>query len=36
MRVIDGADTKYSNFNRIEVAIYNKIWARNGAFCSDQ
>ena len=30
---IDGADTKYSNFNRIEVGdlVVNKIWARNGA-----
>jgi type I restriction enzyme S subunit len=30
---IDGANTKYSNFNRIEVGdlVLNKIWARNGA-----
>lgn len=30
---IDGADTKYANFNRIEVddLIVNKIWARNGS-----
>ena len=30
---IDGADTKYSNFNRIEAGdlVVNKIWARNGA-----
>lgn len=30
---IDGADTKYANFNRIEAddLVVNKIWARNGA-----
>ena len=30
---IDGADTKYNNFNRIDAddLVVNKIWARNGA-----
>ena len=30
---IDGADTKYANFNRIDAddLVVNKIWARNGA-----
>ena len=30
---IDGADTKYANFNRIEAddLVVNKIWARNGS-----
>jgi type I restriction enzyme S subunit len=30
---IDGAETKYANFNRIEAAdlVVNKIWARSGA-----
>ncbi|MDO4683826.1 MAG: restriction endonuclease subunit S [Lautropia sp.] len=30
---IDGANTKYANFNRIEAddLVVNKIWARNGA-----
>jgi len=30
---IDGADTKYAHFNRIETndLVVNKIWARNGA-----
>ena len=30
---IDGADTKYTNFNRIDAddLVVNKIWARNGA-----
>ncbi|ABO53290.1 Restriction endonuclease S subunits-like protein [Burkholderia vietnamiensis G4] len=30
---IDGADTKYPNFNRIEAddLVVNKIWARNGS-----
>lgn len=31
--VIDGADTKYAKFNRIEAndLVVNKIWARNGS-----
>ncbi|MGK2940544.1 MAG: restriction endonuclease subunit S [Immundisolibacter sp.] len=31
--IIDGADTKYSKFNRIEAndLVVNKIWARNGS-----
>lgn len=31
--VIDGADTKYTKFNRIEAndLVVNKIWARNGS-----
>lgn len=31
--MIDGADTKYSKFNRIEAndLVVNKIWARNGS-----
>jgi type I restriction enzyme S subunit len=30
---IDGAETKYADFNRIEAndLVVNKIWARNGA-----
>lgn len=30
---IDGADTKYASFNRVQVddLVVNKIWARNGA-----
>lgn len=32
---IDGENTKYRNFNRIEAddLVVNKIWARNGAVC---